>query len=88
MANGTFEVSGGSTVAATTAFSGSHKGRMVELGGIRVPKAVRFRVEINFDRQVTLPSGKAARIEAEINGRSSRPAMAAPKPVTGVVMAR
>lgn len=45
-------------------------GHMYPAKGIRIPRGVRFRLALKWDRPLTLPSGKTCRVEAELWGVS------------------
>lgn len=48
----------------------SNVGHMYPAKGIRIPRGVRFRLALKWDRPLVLPSNKNARIEAELWGVS------------------
>lgn len=62
------EASGATTAATTTYLTNAHKGAELDMGGLQIPKGIRFSLRLRWDRPLTLPSNKTARIEGEISG--------------------
>lgn len=59
------------TTAATTttgSISAANKGHLYPADGIQIPKGVRFRLVLRWDRPLILPSALTPRIEAELWG--------------------
>lgn len=44
----------------------TNEGRGYPVNGIRIPRGVKFRLDLRWDRPITLPSNLTARIEAEV----------------------
>lgn len=60
----------GTTVAAESlsSITLANKGHLYEVGGVRIPRGVRFRLALRWDRALVLPSAVTPRIEAELWG--------------------
>lgn len=89
--SGAIESDTGAT--ATGIITLTHEGRGYPVDGIKIPRGVKFRLDLRWDRALTLPSNLTARVEAELWGMNpdymtAPGGVMVPAPMPGLVPAR